>query len=110
MGRNATGQTKSDVLRIRITESLDSRINELMVKFGWTGNKDQFTAFLVGKGLELVDFENDALKGSAERLVSSRLSQETPKDEGYDPIKHGRPLTGIVRDEEEGQSKKDKTG
>ena len=71
MGQSATGIPKSSILRVRVTDELDARVIEMMVKLGFTGTKDQFTAWLVGKGLDLVAIEEEGAKHARDSYAAS---------------------------------------
>lgn len=60
MGRNAMGEKKDAVLRVRITTDLDERITKMMVKRRYKGEKASFCAELVEYGLDLADVDIDA--------------------------------------------------
>jgi len=73
MGRTSHEENKERVLRVRITASLDDRIDRAMVAHKYQGEKSQFCAWLTNKGLDLVEFEHN--------LTSNAMAQ-MQKDAG----------------------------
>ncbi len=76
MGRNATGEKRDSILRVRITDELDERITEAMKSADWTGTKDQFTALLVKRGLEIEEVAQQAAAAARSQYIQGVYSKK----------------------------------
>lgn len=72
MGRNALGGTKDKFVRIRVSDDAKERVKKLMGKLKYQGQEQDFLMYLVERGVELVEYEQTLLKGSAASYVASK--------------------------------------
>ena len=77
MGRNALGEAKDKFIRIRVSDEKKERIKKLMMKLQYQGQEQDFLMYLVERGIELVEYEQSILKGSAAGLVESKKTSAT---------------------------------
>lgn len=77
MGRNALGEVKDKFITVRVTEDTKLRVKAAMTALKYTGQEKDFLLWLVIRGLELAEYEQTLLQGSAAALVQSRQTSKT---------------------------------
>ena len=76
MGRNITGDLKSDRIQIRLPETDRARLEEAWVRFRPRIQFQEFLLELMDLGLELQEYRDSLLEGSAAAYVKAQANFE----------------------------------